>query len=121
MEAGLFIEDGERALDTLIREGRLPEAIFATNDPLAIGAMKRLKQAGYRIPEDVGVAGFSNSIMAELVDPPLTSVVQPTHEIGQTAAQLLLEQMTAVEPLPPRTIVMEGRLIVRQSSSRSAG
>ena len=120
VEAGIFIEDGERAMEQLIKAGRVPEAIFATNDPTAIGAMKVLKKHGYKIPQDIGVVGFSNTQMAEIVEPALTSVGQPTMEMGRIAAELLLEQITAVSPPDPRTIVLDGQLMVRDSSLKAS-
>jgi LacI family transcriptional regulator len=116
IETGFYIEDGEHAMEQLIKAGNIPEAIFTTNDPTAIGAMKVLKQHGFNIPGDVGVVGFSNTKMAEIVEPSLTSVVQPTTEMGRTAAQLLLEQINSCEACAPQTIVMDGKFIIRDSS-----
>jgi len=93
IETGLMINDGERVMEKLINEKNIPEAIFAVNDPTAIGAMKMLKKYGFKIPADVALVGFTESKLAELIDPPLTSVAQPTKEIGRTAAMLLLEQI----------------------------
>lgn len=118
VEAGIFLEDGESAMEKLLRAGRVPEAIFATNDPTAIGAMKALKKHGVRIPEDVAVVGFSNTQMAEVIEPGLTSVEQPTTEMGRIAAALLLRQITSETPLPPETVTLDGQLIVRGSSQK---
>lgn len=116
IETGIDIEDGERVMEGIIRKGNMPDAIFATNDPTALGAIKVLKKHGYKIPEDVKIAGFSNSKTAEIVEPNLTSVEQPTFEMGRTAARLLLEQITATGNREPRKIVMDGRLMIRESS-----
>lgn len=118
-ETGFFIEDGERIMENLIQMGNIPEAIFAANDPSAIGVMKVLKRHGYKIPEDVAVVGFSNSKMAEIVEPALTSVEQPTTEMGQTAAKLLLEQIASSAGDDPKTVTLEGKLIIRKSSVKS--
>ena len=119
VEAGIFIEDGEKTMERLIETGRVPEAIFATNDPTAIGAMKVLKKHGFKIPQDVAIVGFSNTQMAEIVEPALTSIEQPTTEMGRIAAELLLEQITAETPPSPKTITLEGKLIVRESSEKA--
>ncbi len=116
IETGIAIEDGERVMEEIIRKGNIPDAIFATNDPTALGAIKVLKKHGYKIPEDVKIAGFSNSKTAEIVEPNLTSVAQPTFEMGRTAARLLLEQITATGNREPQKTVMDGRLIIRDSS-----
>ncbi|GAA4303550.1 LacI family DNA-binding transcriptional regulator [Compostibacter hankyongensis] len=118
IETGILIEDGERVMEQLISSGNVPEAIFATNDPCALGAMKALKKHGYKIPGDIGIVGFSNSKMTEIVEPSLTSVAQPTTEMGKIAARLLLEQITGTGNADPKTILMEGSLIVRNSSIR---
>lgn len=118
LEAGLFISDGERVMEKLISQNNLPEAIFTVNDPTAIGAMKVLKKHGYKIPDDVALVGFTESKLAPLIDPPLTSVAQPTHEIGVTAARLLLEQIESKGIFVPQTVVLNGRLNVRESSMK---
>lgn len=115
---GLMIPDGEKVMDELINENNLPDAIFAVNDPTAIGAMKSLKNHGLKIPGDVAIVGFTESNMAELIDPPLTSVAQPTFEIGQTAAKLLLEQIESNGIFVPQTVVLNGRLNPRESSMK---
>ena len=116
IETGFFIEDGERIMEHLIKTNNIPDGIFATNDPTAIGALKVLKKYGYKIPDDVAVVGFSNTKMAEIVEPALTSVEQPTIQMGIIAGGLLLDQLTSEETCKPQTIVMEGKLIVRDSS-----
>lgn len=119
LETGLMISDGERVMEQLINSGNLPDAIFAVNDPTAIGAMKMLKKYGYKIPGDVALVGFTETKLAELIDPPLTTVAQPTKEIGRTAALLLLEQIESKGIFIPQTVVLNGRLNVRESSVRT--
>lgn len=118
IETGLMINDGERVMEKLINENNLPDAIFAVNDPTAIGAMKMLKKHGFKIPGDVALVGFTETKLAELIDPPLTSVAQPTKEIGRTAAQLLLEQIESKGIFVPQTVILNGRLNVRESSMK---
>lgn len=118
IETGLMIADGERVMEKLINDNNLPDAIFAVNDPTAIGAMKMLKKHGYKIPGDVALVGFTETKLAELIDPPLTSVAQPTKEIGRTAAQLLLEQIETKGIFVPQTVILNGRLNVRESSMK---
>lgn len=117
IECGFMIHDGEREVEKLIQQKNLPDAIFAANDPSAIGAMKALKKNGYKIPDDVAVIGFTESKVADIIDPPLTSVAQPTTEIGHTAARLLLEQIKFKGGVfVPQTIVLNGSLNIRNSS-----
>jgi DNA-binding LacI/PurR family transcriptional regulator len=119
IETGFSIEDGERVMEQILKSNSIPDGIFAINDPTAIGAMKVLKKYGYKIPHDVAVIGFSNSKMAEVVEPSLSSVKQPTFEMGVAAARLLLQQLTSPEIIEPKAIVMEGKLIIRDSSTKS--
>ncbi|HAC25148.1 MAG TPA: LacI family transcriptional regulator, partial [Cytophagales bacterium] len=97
-----------------------PDAIFANNDMLAMGAMKAIKEKGLNIPGDVALMGFSNWFFSQLMDPPLSSVDQPGYEMGQEAARLLIRHIEMKdkdqgEP-QPETKVLKTRLIVRQSS-----
>ena len=118
IETGLMICDGEREMEKLIKKSNMPDAIFAVNDMTAIGAMKVLKKNGFKIPEDVALVGFTETKLAELIDPPLTSVAQPTHEIGRTAARLLVDQIESKGIFVPQTVILNGRLNIRESSMK---
>ena len=118
IETGVMISDGERVMEKLINDKNIPEAIFAVNDPTAIGAMMMLKKYGFKIPADVAIVGFTETKLATLIDPPLTSVAQPTNEIGRTAALLLLEQIETKGIFVPQTVILNGRLNVRESSMK---
>jgi len=118
IETGLLISDGEREMEKLIKNNNVPNAIFAVNDMTAIGAMKVLKNNGLKIPRDVALVGFTETKIAELIDPPLTSVAQPTHEMGRTAAMLLLDQIENKGIFVPQTVILNGRLNVRESSMK---
>src|SRR5690606_14530954 len=87
------IEEGKAATQKLLAQEPRPDAIFATNDPAAMGAMQAIKEAGLRIPDDISVVGFSNWFFTALLDPPLTSVDQPGFEMGQGGAKLLIRQI----------------------------
>ena len=63
---------------------------FADNDLIAAGAMRALKEAGYRIPEDIGIVGFDNTSMCEFLDPPMTTIHVPKQAMGQLAVEQLL-------------------------------
>jgi len=114
--AGVLSEKGYMAMQNLITKNDLPDAIFCFNDPCALGALKALKEAGLKCPEDVALVGFSETEIAQLVDPPLTSIEQPTFEIGETAARLLLEQLNEEETIPFRTVKLTAKMNVRKSS-----
>ena len=70
----------------LIKNKKLPSAIFAASDPIAIGAMRALKQYDIKIPEEVSIIGFDNIETTNYTDPPLTTVFAPTFDMGFMAA-----------------------------------
>jgi len=77
--------------------------------------MSAIESAGLRIPQDIAVAGFDGSELAEIVTPALTTVAQPSHEIGRTAFDLLLKKIA--DPLAPtERVMMAWRLILRASA-----
>jgi LacI family transcriptional regulator len=115
-------EEGQRAAQKLLALPHPPDAIFASNDPMAMGAILAVKEKGLSIPADVAVVGFSNYFFAQITDPSLTSVDQPGFEMGQEAARLLIRQIEVKdkdqEDLVPETKVLKTKLIVRNSSLR---
>ena len=117
IETGVLMEKGISAMKGLLEQNSpLPDAIFAFNDPVAIGAMKVIKEAGLKIPEDIALAGFSEDVMATIVEPQLTTVLQPMYEMGKQAAVLLLEQIRASKPVKPKTVCLDAQLNIRSSS-----
>jgi DNA-binding LacI/PurR family transcriptional regulator len=112
---GLHEQDGYDAMCILLAGETLPDAIFAVNDPVAIGAFQKIKEAGLAVPGDVAIMGFSNNIITALVDPPITTIAQPSFEMGRKAAAVLI---AAVEDktTEPVTIVLPTTLIERRST-----
>ena len=98
-----------------------PDAIFAIRYTDAFTIMQALKQRGIRIPQDMAVAGFGDEFLASMVEPGLTTVNLHPHRIGQQAARLFLEQVRLKESFQPRTFVIAGDLIIRQSSLKGEG
>ncbi len=94
-----------------------PDAIFGINDTVAFAAMKEIRKQGLRIPEDVGLMGFTDDYHATVVYPSLTSISHPTFEMGETAARLFFETLEGGNP--PRQIELQTKLVVRDSSARS--
>jgi DNA-binding LacI/PurR family transcriptional regulator len=118
IETGFLRKNGEDIIEKLIANNKLPEGFVCVNDPTAMGTIKALKRNGYKIPEDVAVIGFSETPMASLIEPPLSSVVQPTHQMGEVAAELLLKQIETNSFNIPETVVLSGSLNIRESSVR---
>ncbi|MGV3641733.1 MAG: LacI family DNA-binding transcriptional regulator [Adhaeribacter sp.] len=90
---GLEQENGSQAAQQMLDAGILPDGIFAICDPIAIGVMLTLKQNHLRIPEQVAVVGFCDEPIARVVEPNLSSLVQPAFEIGTAAAQIFFNQV----------------------------
>lgn len=106
---------GLAATRTLMRRRPAPTAIFTYNDQMAVGALTALEHGGYRVPEDVALVGYDDIVYAPYLHVPLTTVAQPTEEMGITAARLLLERLAGAEA-PPRRVVLAPELIARASS-----
>lgn len=86
---GFSEEDGFRGFMELANKKDLPRVVFAANDPIAIGVYDAAKEIGLRIPEDLGVIGFSDNSISRYLSPPLTTMSQPAVEIGKAAFHLL--------------------------------
>lgn len=94
-----------------------PDAIFAVTDPVALGAFMEIKERNLKIPGDIALVGFSDSPISSLIDPPLTTIRQPAYEIGESATQLLLQQIQHKQSVyAPKVIVLETELIIRKST-----
>ena len=91
---------GYQAVQRLLQAGTRFSALLAQNDRMAIGAMRALREAGRRVPEDVSVIGFDDMPLASYFDPPLTTMRQDTFEMGRIAARLLIEEIE--KPETPR-------------------
>jgi DNA-binding LacI/PurR family transcriptional regulator len=116
IETKFLLKDGERIVKRLHENKEMPEGFVCVNDPTAIGVIKRLKKYGYRIPTDVAVIGFSETPMAALIEPSLSSVKQPLQLMGAKVAEILLEQIESKNFVLPKTVVMNGELNFRTSS-----
>lgn len=93
-----------------------PDAVFGVNDTVVFAAMKEIKKRGIRIPQDISLVGFTDDFHASFVEPSLTSIEHPTYEMGSKAAQLLLRQLGNEAVAAPSQIVVNTKLIIRESS-----
>lgn len=94
-----------------------PDALFAVNDRKAIGAMLALKERNIPIGEAVGVIGFTDDPMAQIISPTLTTVAEPAFEIGRRSCELLLKHITK-KHFEPQEVILPANLIVRESTQR---
>ncbi len=122
---GLIVEarhedtGGYKAMRKLLRGHPVPDGVFCYNDPVAIGAIKAILDAGLKVPDDIAVVGAGNIHYSDLLAVPLTTIDQGARRIGSRAAELLLEQIESRRAIRPRRIVIEPKLLARQSTRRN--
>jgi LacI family transcriptional regulator len=97
-----------------------PDGVFCHNDPIAFGAMKATLDAGLRIPDDVAMIGCGNVRHSDRLRVPLSTIDQNSAAIGERAAKLALTLMESKTPLRPETILLDPKLVVRDSTRRAA-
>src|SRR5262249_33542394 len=117
-ECGFFESDGYQAVRVWIGEGSIPPAIFAANDPAAIGAIQALEEAGLNVPGDTAIVGAGNIHYGDRLSVPLTTVTWDKKSMGQQASRLLLSLINSEAPrgsVPTRRVICEPELVVRRS------
>jgi len=115
-EGNFSMASGEQAMKRLLKLDTPPTAVFAANDEMAIGAMSAIKAQGLNIPKDISVIGFDDIDYAQYSDPPLTTIRQPTHLLGENVMQQMLSLLEN-NSVDEQHIVLEHKLIVRASTS----
>jgi LacI family transcriptional regulator len=112
---GFMEEDGYRAMKRLLGVRPRVDAVFAANDPAAIGAMKATWEAGLSVPDDIAIVGAGDIALGDMLRVPLTTVAWSRRDLGRAAAGLLLGPAGGRAAAPQRVIVPPS-LVVRQSS-----
>ena len=107
-------EGAEQATAHLLEQRPDLDGLFVASDLMAVGALRALRKAGRRVPEDVAVVGYDDSI-APTLDPPLTSVRQPIEEMGRELVRLLLDHASRPDAVPHQ-VILATRLVTRRSS-----
>jgi len=107
-------DSGNKIMKEAIKKGNLPKAFFVSNDSIAIGAIKAIKEAGLRIPEDIAIIGFNDIAQATYVDPPLTTLRLNPALLGETGVDLLIERLEGRETL--KTVLLSTKLIERKTT-----
>jgi len=105
--------EGNRLMSEAIAAGELPTAFFIASDHLAIGAIHALKEAGFRVPEDLAIVGFNDIEVAEYLSPPLTTIRIQAEMMGRMAVKLLIDQIGGRDI--PVQVSVPAKLIVRSS------
>jgi len=107
-------EDGAAAIDTLFKNGNPHyDVIVCADDDTAFGAVERLRELGYEVPDDIAVVGFDDAEESSYITPPLTTVAQPFKQMGATACELLIQKINGKEV--PHETILDAGLQVRQS------
>jgi LacI family fructose operon transcriptional repressor len=109
-------ESGFEATMEMTESPDTVDAIVTTNSLLTAGAFRALRERGLRIPQDVALAGFDDTDWTTLVQPSITVIAQPTYDIGKTATELLLQRIAEPER-PARKVILQGQLVVRDSTA----
>ena len=109
------ILSGQKTMNVLLQQKPTPTAVFAGNDEMAIGAIRALKAAGFKVPEDVSVIGFDDQDFAEVYDPALSTVHIPRFDAGYQAMMMLgnvISQQRSV-----KSVTLNTRLVLRDTTS----
>lgn len=112
----LSIEEGERLTTILLSLQNKPDGIFTIIDEAGIGAIMQLKRNKIKIPKEIAVVGFSNSIFSTIIKPKLTSIDQPGNRIGEIAVKYLIEEIKNESTVTHKTVEIKTNLIIRKSS-----
>jgi len=112
---------GYEAMQALLALNPRPDGVFCYNDPVALGAIKAIFDAGLRVPHDIAIVGCGNVTYAPLLRVPLTSVDQNSAAIGERAAELALSMVGAKTLVRPRSLLLERRVVAREPSLRIPG
>ncbi len=121
VEGNFRYESGRVAMRRLLALHRRPDAVFAANDMMALGAMSAVREAHLRVPEDIALVGFDNVPMTGLMVPGLTTMAMPMNELGDAAARLLEEQLALGGKHQSVHHTFSAELVVRESSLRPVG
>jgi LacI family transcriptional regulator len=116
---GIHADETEKAMEQLFNLKERPDAIIGLSDKLTTGALRFLQQKGIKVPQDMGLIGFSNGEFTEFLNPSLSIIRQPAFEMGQAATELLLQVIESKRPVKEFTRkVLETELIVRNSTTK---
>lgn len=113
------IEEGRKIAEVMLREEKKIDGVLAFTDSLAIGVIMRLNELGVRIPEEVSVIGFSNSVQTRVVSPSLTTIDQHGFDMGKKAVEILLKEIKAAkkkERIKFENIDVPTEMIIRNST-----
>jgi Transcriptional regulators len=118
IEGGFELKDGYESFKKLNSLGKLPEVIYTVNDRVALGAYKAAKEAGLRIPEDIGIFGFGFNEITDFFDPQLTVINQDPRKMGIEAIKFLIDEIEQKGKRGHRELLIEEEFLWRKSVKR---
>ena len=118
VEGSFSTSSGYELAKTMLQSKVIPTAIFAASDAIAIGVMKAVKEAGYKIPGDISIMGFNDEEMSEFTSPALTTVRAPAYDMGQHGANLIYG-MANLSIETPLKVKIPCSLTVRESCGKT--
>jgi LacI family transcriptional regulator len=118
IESGFELKDGYESFKKLNNMGNLPEVIYAVNDRVALGAYKAAKEAGLRIPEDIGIFGFGFHEITDFFDPQLTLINQDPRKLGVEAIKLLINEIEHKVKSGQNKLLIEEEFLWKKSVKR---
>lgn len=121
VEGDFRIEGGKRAMTQLLAADIRPDAVFAANDLMALGALEALRENGLTVPDEVGLVGCDNIPMSKHAGVPLTTIDLPRERLGKEAATLLLKKIAEGGGSDDVRRIYSCSLVVRESSLRRVG
>lgn len=116
---GMIAAEVDEAIKELFQLRQKPEAVFASSDKLTTGCLRNFKVRNISVPDDIGLIGFSNTDLTELLDPPLSVIKQPAFEMGEISTNLLLQLIESKRPVTEfETRVLTTELLIRNSTRK---
>lgn len=114
---GMIFSEVQNVVNELLDLDKKPDAVFAAADKLTTNCLRIFKAKGIAVPDDIGLIGFSNSDLAELIKPPLSVIRQPAFEMGEVAMKLLLQVIESKRPFTDfETKILTTELLIRGST-----
>lgn len=117
--ADLGDSSGPAVIRQILANNSMPDGIFTANDTSAVSIICELKKKGYRIPDDVAVAGFNDDPVSRIVEPNLTTVHYPGRAMGEVAASTMIRILEGTQSEKVNSIILTHELVIRESTLRS--
>ncbi|WNS78733.1 LacI family DNA-binding transcriptional regulator [Domibacillus sp. DTU_2020_1001157_1_SI_ALB_TIR_016] len=111
------LEEGKKSMLSLLKKSNPPTAVFASTESLAIGAMQGAHELNLKVPDEVSIIGFDDTVLSTICEPPLTTIAQPIEEMGEKVVELLIEEIEKKKASKQR-VMLSPKLIVRKSTAQ---